>query len=306
MLKQLLLAATAIVASPAAAAPLIVLPTGHPVAEVTLDGSAPLRFVIDTAATSTSILPKLRAAMPQSMKPAGGQRLNAASGETQIETLHLGRLMVDGRDFQGLRAFSLPPGPVDTLGVDGVLGADVIADFAVEMDLPAKSWRMHEAVTPDMIRDMAPPVPFTLDEGRTPRLTVSVDGRSIAAILDTGARATIMNWAAARLLGLSPESAELVKAGTIQGVTSHGTRSVMKTFATLAVGQATRTAPKIRIADLSVFKVLGVGEDEPFMIVGIDMLSDRRFVIDHPGRRLYVQADAEAKAASIAEARPAG
>jgi hypothetical protein len=53
-------------AAPAAAAsntrqPLEVLPSGHPVVRVSIDGAEPKRFVIDTAASSTTIMPKLRA-----------------------------------------------------------------------------------------------------------------------------------------------------------------------------------------------------------------------------------------------------
>jgi predicted aspartyl protease len=280
-----------LLAAPAAAAPMAVLPTGHPVAEVRIDGHGPYRFVIDTAATNTSVLPRLRAALPDLLKTDGRQDLSGAAGATTIETLTLGRLDVDGRSVSGLKAFSIPPSPVDALEVDGVLGADVIADYAVEMDMKGKSWRMADTVTPAMTQGMHAPVPLTLDDGRAPRLTAIVDGVAIPALLDTGARATIMNWQAARLLGLDPASAGLEAGGTLQGVTEHGTKSLSKVFAELRLGEAKTAAPKIRIADLPVFEVLGMA-DGPAMIVGIDMLADRRFVIDHPGLRLFISEDA--------------
>ncbi|WP_158582018.1 aspartyl protease family protein [Sphingomonas edaphi] len=265
-----------------------VLPSGHPIAEVALDGSKPLRFIIDTAASSTSILPCLRAAMPSSMFASGSQNLDGAAGKTQIETLTLKRLTVDGRTFDGLTAFALPPSPVDELGVDGVLGADVIARFAVEMDMPGRVWRMTDAPTEAMLKGMLPPVPITLDEALTPRLTVHLDGTEIPAILDTGAKGTIMNWAAARLLGLTPDSPGVIKASTVKGVTTHGTASVTNTFRELRIGQASRPQVTLRIADLPVFTALGFAEGQPALILGIDILADRRFVIDHPGKRLFL------------------
>ena len=41
-----------------------VLPSGHPVVLVGIDESAPKRFVLDTAASMTTIMPKLRADLP--------------------------------------------------------------------------------------------------------------------------------------------------------------------------------------------------------------------------------------------------
>ena len=290
MLKTAIMTVALAFAAPLVAAPMEVLPSGHPVAGVSLDGSKPLRFVIDTAASSTSILPRLRATMPAAMHAAGTQNLNGAAGQTQIETLTLGRLTVDGRSFDGLKAFALPPSPVDDLGVDGVLGADVLARFALEMDMPGRTWRLADAPTPAMLEGLLPPVPIALDEALTPRLTAHLDGIAIPAILDTGARGSILNWAAARQLGLAPDSPGVTKASPVKGVTAHGAPSVIATFRELRIGAARKSEASLRIADLPVFAALGFAEDQPAMIIGIDMLADRRFVIDHPGRRLFVSA----------------
>ena len=295
LLRMILATATLSLSAPLSAAPMEVLPSGHPIAEVRLNDSKPLRFVIDTAASSTSILPRLRAAMPASMVAGGSQNLNGASGQTQIETLTLGRLDVDGRTFTGLKAFALPPSPVDELGVDGVLGADVIARFVVEMDMPGRTWRMTDAPTPAMLEGMLPPVAIALDDALTPRLTVHLEGSAIPAILDTGAKGTIMNWAAARLIGLTPDSPGLVKATSVKGVTSQGTASVTGTFQELRIGEARKLQATLRIADLPVFAALGFAEGQPAMILGIDMLADRRFVIDHPGQRLFVSTAADGR-----------
>jgi predicted aspartyl protease len=255
---------------------------------VTLDGSKPLRFVIDTAATSTSVLPRLRAAMPGSMKVAGSQSLNGAAGQTQIQTLTLGQLAVDGRTFKGLEAFALPPSPVDALGVDGVLGTDVIARYVVEMDIPGRSWRMVDRTTPEMLRGMHAPVPITLDEGLTPLLSVTIDGVAIPAVLDTGAKGTIINWAAARLLGVTLATRGLKRASALKGVTSQAMPSVVHKLEALEIGDARWLNFNVRIADLPVFHVLGFENGAPAMILGIDALADRRFIIDHPKRSLHI------------------
>ena len=111
---------------------------------------------------------------------------------------------------------------------------------------------------------------------------------AVQAVLDTGARGTIMNWAAAKLLGLTPESPGLATATPVKGVSQHGTQSFAATFGSLAIGEASVARPALRIADLPVFGVLGFRPDEPALILGIDMLADRRFVVDYPAKQLHI------------------
>ena len=91
-----------VAATPAAAAfqPLEMLPSGHPVVRVAVDGSAPRRFVIDTAASETTILPKLRAAMAGLVVKPSDEPLDGAAGRSEVETATVGLLEVAG--FEGL------------------------------------------------------------------------------------------------------------------------------------------------------------------------------------------------------------
>ncbi|WP_447727070.1 aspartyl protease family protein [Sphingomonas koreensis] len=268
--------------------PLEILPSGHPVVQVSIDGSAPKRFVIDTAASTTTIMPKLRAGMPGLVAKASGAPLNGAAGLTHVETAVVGQLQVAGHRFRSPELLLLPPGPTDRLGIDGILGADIIASFAVEMDIPGRSWRMTPKIEAGMLDGLSASVPFVLDDQRAPRLTIRINGVEMPAVLDTGARGTIVNWAGARAIGLTPDSPGLAKGSDIKGATNHATASVEAQLTTLTIGEAKVTGPKVRIADLSVFKVLGFQPDQPAVILGIDMFADRRFVIDHPGLRLHI------------------
>lgn len=268
--------------------PLEVLPSGHPVVQVTIDGSAPRRFVIDTAASSTTIMPKLRAEMPGLVAKPSDDPLDGASGRIDVETAVVGNLKVAGHSFSAPELMLLPPGPTDRLGVDGILGADIIADFVVEMDMPGRAWRMAPKLEAGMLDGLTASVPFILDKHRAPRLTIRVNGVEMPAVLDTGARGTIVNWAGARAIGLTLDSPGLVKASDIKGATNHATASVETPLAALTIGEAKIEGGKARIADLSVFKELGFGLDQPAVILGIDTFADRRLVIDHPGLRLHV------------------
>ncbi len=279
---------TAVTTPVAAGEPLEILPTGHPVVLVSIDGSAPKRFVIDTAASSTTIMPKLRAAMPGLVAKLSDDPLDGAAGRSEVETAVVKEVRVAGHAFPSPELMLLPPGPTDHLGIDGILGADIIADFAVELDMPGRRWRMTPRVEAAMLDGMTASVPFTLDDMRAPRLNIRLNGVEVPAVLDTGARGTIINWAAARAIGLSPDSPELAKASDIKGATNHAMPSVEAPIAALTIGAAKAEGRKVRIADLSVFKVLGFTPEQPAVILGIDMFADRRFVIDHPGLRLHI------------------
>ncbi|KQZ72523.1 hypothetical protein ASE06_08355 [Sphingopyxis sp. Root214] len=278
----------AVAASSAAMQPLEILPSGHPVVQVRIDGSAPKRFVIDTAASSTTIMPKLRAEMPGLVAKLSDDPVDGAAGRVDVETTVVKQVGVAGHSFVSPELMLLPPGPTDHLGVDGILGADIIADFVVELDVPGRSWRMAPTIEAGMLDGLLASVPFVLDDMRAPRLTIRLNGVEVPAILDTGARGTIINWAAAKAIGLSPDSPGLTKASDIKGATNHAMPSVEAPIDALTVGEAMVEGRKVRVADLPIFKVLGFTPEQPAVILGIDMFADRRFVIDHPGLRLHI------------------
>lgn len=272
----------------AASQPLEILPTGHPVVLVRIDGGAPKRFVIDTAASMTTIMPKLRAQMPDLVARPSVDPIDGAAGQSDVETAIVRQVEVAGHIFPAPTLMLLPPGPTDHLDVDGILGADMIADFVVELDMPGRRWRMTPKVAPGMLEGLLATVPFILDDMRAPRLQIALDGVEVPAILDTGARGTIMNWAAARAIGITPDSPGVVKAADIKGATNHAMPSVEVPITALTIGEATVQGRKVRIADLPIFKVLGFTLEQPAVILGIDMFADRRLVIDHPGLGLHV------------------
>lgn len=303
MLRSLLVLAAVATAAPATAEPMTVLPNGLPVAHVSVEGHGPFRFIIDTGASSTAVLPALHAALPVRLKAAAKQNLHGAGGAQTVDLLQLDRLGVGGRLEKGLRAFNLPDGPVNQMGVHGVLGADVLARYELEMDVPGRRWSLRE---PAEARSAGGPfvaVPFDLDDANAPRFTVLVDGKPIAAMLDTGARGTIINWAAARALGVKPSDPDLAHGASAQGATSGATTLVAKQFGELRIGELSNADPRLMIGDLPFFAVLGLSET-PGMILGIDQLSTAPFVVDYGRRELRFSARSRERAGPLSPSKP--
>lgn len=121
-----------------------------------------------------------------------------------------------------------------------------------------------------------------------------IDGVPVPAVVDTGARDSIINWAAARSLGLSPTSPGLRQGAAVRGATAHATASMSATFAKISIGEAGFRDRDVRIADLPVFGILGFKPDQPAMILGIDLFAKSPLVVDYPGSRLFVSRERSA------------
>jgi predicted aspartyl protease len=278
-------------AAAVSAEPLQVAADVLPVAEVGLAGKGPYRFILDTGASNTNLLPALRKARPDLPLAKAQGPLQGANGAAQAQTVSIDRLSYGGQTFRDLNAFVLPPSPIDTLGIDGVIGADTLSGYALEIDMPAKRWSLVVTPTPAMLAGMLTPVPFILDSAKAPRLTVMVDGKPIPALLDTGARATFINWKAAAMLGYSEADPRLTGGGKAMGATNSSASAFKATTtSTLVIGNHRWNETKLRVADLPIFAVVGMA-DGPALILGMDALSSRRFVVDYPGKRLLIAAE---------------
>ena len=271
--------------------PLMVHSSGLPVTEVTIEGHGPYRFVIDTAASSTVVLPSLHAALPVKLEKRGELEVNGAAGSAKVATVAIRTLDTQGRRFTGLTAFDMPAGPVDALRVHGILGADVLAQGVLDVDLAQRRWALRVAMPSLPISAQNHRTAITLDDALAPRVTVWIDSYPIDAVVDTGARATIINWRAASLLGLTPQSEGLRAGSAVKGVSSHASANAVHIARKLEVAGALIERPELRIADLPVFDVVGLA-DRPAMILGMDQLGRYRTIIDYKGLELVLVAPA--------------
>ncbi|NVD45926.1 aspartyl protease family protein [Qipengyuania atrilutea] len=282
------LAATTFAAPALAEEPLEVLSNGLPIGEVMIEEHGPYRFIVDTGASNTNILPQLRSALPDVGEPVSSQSLEGAGGAAQVEAVKLSSVTVQGRTHTDMLAFLLPPGPVDALEVDGVLGADILSQYVLEIDVPNRTWSLAERPSSAFEARTIAPIPIHIDEAGAPIVTVAIGGWSMSALVDTGARGTVLNWAAARLLGFAPEDPALATAGAAKGATvQSGTLLKSTIVPEVRIGDCSWTNAKVRIGDLPIFQVIGFA-DTPALILGMDAFADRRFAIDHPRKHILI------------------
>ena len=273
-------------AGPGAAERMTLEPSGHLISPVLVNGAGPLDFVLDTCASSSVLAPGTAARL--GLAPVGGQaEIHGASGVGGGALFRLDRIELDGRTSGPMTVVSLPAQPGPPPAWAGVIGVDMLSRYVAEFDVPGGRFRLLDPAI-DLAADGAwRQLPFMLNAARFPVLQGTLDGRPLHVLLDTGARRTLINWAAARQLGLVPGDPSLAVAEPIGGATAQRTPAAKRGFATIVIGGFAIPAGEITIADLPVFGPLG-WSDQPAMILGMDKMRAYRFAVDYPRSRLLV------------------
>lgn len=255
-------------------------------APVSLNGHDVL-MLVDTGAEATVLFPAAVNSLHLPLDAGQSDVLVGVGGSVRTSRVKVKRLTVGSivRDNNSL--------PVRDLGVAfagldrpvaGLLGADLLAGYEVHIDAPGRRMALYSTG-----RGCAGYVPWP--GARSVRLTRTstglvfvgavVDGRPVQALLDTGARTTVLTREAAARLGV--DGTVLGRAPTRTGV-GVGARSVVfrqHRFAELGVpGHVARDVP-VNIADLGL-----PGVD---MLLGVDFLSPRQSWISYGSGRLFLR-----------------
>lgn len=165
----------------------------------------------------------------------------------------------------------------------GVLGADVLAAYAVDLDWPQREMRLHtDRFNPPRRRPLAR-TRISIDRHGLPYIVARVNRRRMTLLVDTGFDGMLLRRDAASRARLRYRSAdgELVDIADDQ----ERLRRVSRTKVTL--GAATWENAFVIINDAPVFARLG-GDTRADGILGVTLLAGTRFVVDYPNRRLWL------------------
>lgn len=260
--------------------PDIVLPLqrrgSHVIVPVTM-GGVERQFLLDTGANATVLDVGLAEALglPDAglVVPAGG-----AAGE--IAGLRLQRavpMTIGGRDYRAPMVAVLDLGG---LGLAGILGADFLSWHTVDVDPAAGLLRLTDTL-PDVSGLTA--IPVERFSAGLLKLTVTVAGEPVVAMLDLGADVTVLSWKAANLAGLTYGDGE--RDGVLMGADGRSVplyaAAVPLTLGALNLGET-----RVSIANLDALR-RHFG-NVPAALVGQDLLAGRRVVIHYAGGMVYL------------------
>ncbi len=280
-------------ATPAAAAsctPLAVLPLrdvgGYLLVPADL-GGIPVSLLVDTGSDAGLLAGAVVRALGL---PLGRRRVATLEGTggdgrtvpvALVPRLVLGGLAIRDVPFP---VGTLPAAPNVSPAVAGLVGADLLAGFALAIDVPDGRLALLPDSPPCNDTPVAPgpadDVPLA-PSGDRRVVAATLDGRAITALLDTGARSRIVSRRTAIAVGVSPALLDTEPGGITAGIDLRDALYHWHRFDRLRIGDETERDP--------VLTVLPLPDGGADMLLGADWFASHRVVVSYRTNRMLVQ-----------------
>jgi hypothetical protein len=182
-----------------------------------------------------------------------------------------------------------------------IIGQDILSHADIEFDLANGAIRFLKPIgcrPEDSLAYWGGAVaeaPIERVSRETPHVitTAQVNGRSVRAMLDTGAWTTVLSEQTARQVGMKGD--QLVESVRTGGVGAKSVATYLGTFDTLAIGNQTVKNPKLRVSDIfkhsrrtqTGSRLASRDTDDPDLIIGADFFRSHRVLISYSQRRVY-------------------
>lgn len=250
---------------------------------VMIGDAGPFDFILDTAASRTAITqPLVKALNLTPMVEAEKTVVHGTTGHAVIKRFD--SLQLDfGNGYQWETGIIPALNSMHTEGKPffGILGSDFFESHAIEIDAIAGKLRMAQTIDEFGV-DMTAATPiYEVDQGIW-GFDAMLNGNPVTALLDTGARTSIVNTTA---LPLETGTGENIEIHGASGHTGHG---VAVTEQIVAVGKHVWQDLTLNVSNLRVFSHLGLA-DEPVMVFASDLLFDYSLIIDYANGRMLLR-----------------
>jgi predicted aspartyl protease len=250
---------------------------GRPTTMVTVNESAPLKFVIDTAAQTSAVGQQLITQLSLEPDPDKTARLHGAAGITEVPMFSLDSVTIGGTTFRDVLAPTLSHIP-DSEAL-GIIGMNLFAGKRVLFDQANGEFSVGESGSDPHSPGMSK-LPVDFIYGTFARVKISIGGVSATALIDTGAQRTVANRKLLAALDLTEHSPGLSTVTQSEGATGHDAELVVGYEGEITLQDASFDSISVDFADLPVFHTLQMS-DGPALILGDDVLNQlTAFAID--------------------------
>lgn len=237
--------------------------------EVFINGQGPFNFVVDTGADRSALSTPVAARL--GLEPGPNVMLHGVGGSALTPTAKVA-LMVAGDSR--MKDSELPVLPPERLGVDGLLGVDMLENRNVIMDFNKKRLEVRRSTALSGafpgVREVS-----VLADARFGRLAVAnarVSGVRCVAFIDSGSGASMGNIALAEAIKLrvrrKPEPAMAIR---LIGAAGEETLGEMRVVRSIELGALRMTNLPLVLADLHIFDVWNLNS-RPAVLLGVDVL----------------------------------
>jgi predicted aspartyl protease len=282
---SLLFAAAAHAApQPYGSQPLIRLANGRPGVMVAINGYGPFPFLVDTATSHSVLTPALRDRLKIPATGGPSFAVVTAAGSLRSHFHLIGEIATSGVIVERVNAIviDLPP----SLGAMGIVGADFLSNFTVDLDLQRRIMTLYperSVVEPpgfQRINGVVNSAGFIVARGRA-------DNAAASFVYDSGAVLTVANETLARQTARQPKIVlRNIESKVIDAAMQRGSAESVS-FRRLSVGPATWLDARVLIARMHVFEQVGLA-DTPTLFIGDDLMAGRRIILDYGNAALYL------------------
>ena len=275
-----------------AIAPYHIEDSGRIVVKARVNDQGPFEFALDTAASISAVFDGLRNELALEPVPGKAVIVHGAVASERFPLLSISRLEVGREVWADPRIVSLPGETAAGANIDGILGVDFLRRYAVGFSTGDRVVRLYP---PDLVgrrsyRGWASvrlePKPIGESGAALYFFEIEIDGHKVPAMFDLGAGLNMINWPAARSLGLAPAG---LRGDDLFSGALENTPVVARFKAEEVTTGSIRWRNEVfSIADLEIFATLMQG-DSPAAILGAGLFTQRDFIIDFVRSRLLVK-----------------
>lgn len=250
---------------------------------VTLSGTGPYRFLVDTGADRTAISRELAARL--NLVPGAEAELHSVTGVSTVATATLPQLQLTRKPMKVIDAPVLDSA---NIGADGILGVDSLRSQRIMFDFKAQSMAIVPSATPDF-RDEPGTIVIEArrKNGRLIVANAAANGHDVTVVLDTGSQICIGNSALrSELRGRNlVDPIETVQLESVTGEKLQGDYMFVKE---VEIGGVTLRNLAVVFADAHTFRQLGL-DNKPAILLGMNAIrAFKKVSIDFANRTFRI------------------
>jgi len=265
---------------------------GRIVVDVLVNGEGPFQFALDTGASISVIHDRLRDRLALQTIPEQTVIVYGAVTSGRFPLLKVDQIQIGRENWATPRFVSMPGETAASKPMDGILGLDFLSQYAVGFSVRDRAVRLY---APEALNERnyfgwahvpLDREPVGAGSAALYLFDIEIRGVEIPAIFDLGASMNMVNWSAARSIGLRPSEliGDSAFSGAIDSVEDVGNFIAEK----VTTNRITWKDELFGVASLPVFETMLKG-DRPCAVLGVGLFNQRDFIIDFARSRVLVK-----------------